>query len=213
MKDYKEQNKPICRTIGNNQNRKVPNSFVTNNKNSSFPHIASTLQRVPYRLLNDNEWSIVQQAISNALAICESNLEHPDEFNAQVGIAFNRRNVSQRTYIPQLTRIYNLLRTLTRNNFIIDENPAEDYCAQVNPSDSNHIIELGTQFWTLSDTGEDSRAGTILHEITHFTDVIGTDDHAYGDEADVQSLLGLSSTLGGNNADTWEHALENSYDS
>ncbi|MFM7694552.1 MAG: M35 family metallo-endopeptidase, partial [Actinomycetota bacterium] len=42
-------------------------------------------------------------------------------------------------------------------------------------------------FWSAAATGTDSRAGTIVHEIMHFTVVAGTHDHAYG-QTDAAAL-------------------------
>jgi len=44
-------------------------------------------------------------------------------------------------------------------------------------------INLCNLFWSAPQSpelGTDSQAGTIVHEISHFTNVAGTDDHAYG---------------------------------
>jgi len=38
-------------------------------------------------------------------------------------------------------------------------------------------------FWTLPGVGYNSRAQTIIHEGTHFIQVLNTEDHAYGQEA------------------------------
>lgn len=164
------------------------------------------IQRDTYNFLNSSDWSTVLYAIITAKDICEYWLQHPNQYNSKAAAAFNRRNVPLRTYIPQLIKIYNVLKNLGYANFRKDN--SGDYCAMVYPTDLNHIIILGADFWTAPNEGRDSKPGILIHEITHFVDVIGTDDYAYGDDADVQSLFGLSSTLGGNNADTWEHFIE-----
>jgi len=41
-------------------------------------------------------------------------------------------------------------------------------------------IYLCNAFWAAPNTGTDSRAGTIIHELSHFTVVAGNDDFAYG---------------------------------
>ncbi|MGA0122713.1 MAG: M35 family metallo-endopeptidase, partial [Gaiellales bacterium] len=38
-------------------------------------------------------------------------------------------------------------------------------------------------FWSAPATGTDSKAGTLVHEMMHFTTVAGTDDHVYGQTA------------------------------
>ena len=50
--------------------------------------------------------------------------------------------------------------------------------AYVYPDDLTHTIFLGSAFWTASDIkrSKDSKAGIILHELTHFEDYYGTTD-------------------------------------
>lgn len=40
-------------------------------------------------------------------------------------------------------------------------------------------ITLCASFWTAPETGTNSRAGTLVHEMSHFTAVAGTLDHVY----------------------------------
>ena len=46
--------------------------------------------------------------------------------------------------------------------------------------DSPYQVYLCGAFWSAPNTGTDSRAGTIIHELSHFTVVAGTNDWAYG---------------------------------
>ncbi|CAE6509038.1 unnamed protein product [Rhizoctonia solani] len=57
-----------------------------------------------------------------------------------------------------------------------------DTYAYVYPSQYGTIYLCG-YFWTAPATGAGSRADTIIHEGTHFTQVLGTDDYAYGQSA------------------------------
>ncbi|WNG17229.1 M35 family metallo-endopeptidase [Cystobacter fuscus] len=63
-------------------------------------------------------------------------------------------------------------------------------------------------FWSAPNTGTDSRAGTLVHEMSHFTVVAGTDDHAYGQSA-AKSLAKSSPTRALDNADNHEYFAEN----
>ncbi|NVJ20805.1 MULTISPECIES: M35 family metallo-endopeptidase [Myxococcus] len=71
-----------------------------------------------------------------------------------------------------------------------------------------YTIHVCRAFWPAPATGQDSKAGTLLHEMSHFTAVADTHDHAYGRVnalamALTQPLLALT------NADTLEYFAEN----
>jgi hypothetical protein len=42
------------------------------------------------------------------------------------------------------------------------------------------VVNLCGAFWRAQDSGTDSKAGTIVHEASHFPGNGGTKDHAYG---------------------------------
>jgi peptidyl-Lys metalloendopeptidase len=58
----------------------------------------------------------------------------------------------------------------------------DDSYAYVYPDYPDHIW-LCKAFWDAPTTGDDSQAGTIVHEQSHFTVNGGTEDFAYGHEA------------------------------
>ena len=66
-------------------------------------------------------------------------------------------------------------------------------------------IDLGRDFWTAPLTGQDSRAGTIVHEMSHL--VAGTGDYAYGPQ-DSQSLAHGNPNHAVTNADSHEYYVE-----
>jgi len=63
-------------------------------------------------------------------------------------------------------------------------------------------------FWSAPLIGTDSKAGTLIHEMSHFTVVADTDDHAYG-QGLAQSLAISNPTLAIDNADSHEYFAEN----
>ncbi|WNG26770.1 peptidase M35 [Cystobacter fuscus] len=79
--------------------------------------------------------------------------------------------------------------------------------AYVYPASPYKIYVCGA-FWNAPNTGTDSRAGTLVHEMSHFTVVAGTDDHAYGQSA-AKSLAKSSPTQALDNADNHEYIAEN----
>jgi len=79
--------------------------------------------------------------------------------------------------------------------------------AYVYPSDSTKTIYLCGAFWTSPNTGYDSKAGTIVHEISHFTSVGGTQDYAYGQSA-CKSLAKSNPKNASKNADNYTYFSE-----
>ena len=69
-------------------------------------------------------------------------------------------------------------------------------------------IYLCGVFWEVDTVGTDSRAGTIVHEVSHFQFVALTDDWAYGQTA-AQALAINDPTSAINNADSHEYFAEN----
>ena len=75
-------------------------------------------------------------------------------------------------------------------------------------SNQPYTIYLCKAFWTAPMTGTDSKAGTLIHEMSHFTVVAGTDDWAYGQSA--ASNLAISDPAKAvDNADSHEYFAEN----
>ncbi|TBU50087.1 metalloprotease [Dichomitus squalens] len=79
--------------------------------------------------------------------------------------------------------------------------------AYVYPDDFGTIYLCGA-FWDAPNTGTDSRAGTLVHEASHFTVNGGTDDHVYGQSA-AKSLAKSNPTEAIDNADNHEYFAEN----
>ncbi len=63
-------------------------------------------------------------------------------------------------------------------------------------------------FWSAPLVGTDSKAGTLIHEMSHFTVVADTDDHVYG-QGLAQSLAISNPTQALDNADNHEYFAEN----
>jgi peptidyl-Lys metalloendopeptidase len=63
-------------------------------------------------------------------------------------------------------------------------------------------------FWSAPLIGTDSKAGTLIHEMSHFTVVADTDDHAYGQTA-ARNLANTNPTNAVDNADNHEYFAEN----
>lgn len=83
----------------------------------------------------------------------------------------------------------------------------DSYYAYVYPNQP-YKIYLCSAFWSAANTGTDSKAGTIVHETSHFTVVADTDDIAYGQSA-AKSLALSNPTQAVKNADSHEYFAEN----
>jgi peptidyl-Lys metalloendopeptidase len=71
-----------------------------------------------------------------------------------------------------------------------------------------YTVYLCNAFWSAPATGTDSKAGTIVHETSHFNVVAGTDDWAYGQSA-AHSLATSNPSRAVDNADSHEYFAEN----
>ena|SRR6185312_12127554 len=68
-------------------------------------------------------------------------------------------------------------------------------------------VHLCGAFWNAPALGTDSKAGTLVHETSHFTVVAGTQDYAYGQTA-CRSLATSQPTKAVHNADSHEYFAE-----
>lgn len=83
----------------------------------------------------------------------------------------------------------------------------QPYYAYVYP-DRPYNIYLCKVFWTAPLAGTDSKAGTLIHEMSHFNIVAATDDVVYG-QAGARELADTDPNLAITNADSHEYFAEN----
>lgn len=83
----------------------------------------------------------------------------------------------------------------------------QSYYAYVYPTQPYQIYVCNA-FWSAPNTGTDSKAGTLIHEMSHFNAVASTDDWAYGQTA-ARSLATSNPTKALDNADSHEYFAEN----
>jgi peptidyl-Lys metalloendopeptidase len=82
-----------------------------------------------------------------------------------------------------------------------------NYYAYVYTSQAYKIYLCGA-FWSAGATGTDSKAGTLVHEMSHFNVVAGTNDNAYGQTA-CKKLAQKNPRKAVDNADSHEYFAEN----
>lgn len=95
----------------------------------------------------------------------------------------------------------------TVNNFYPADPPQDGTYAYVYAGDQEHKIYLDSAFDSAPATGEDSKAGVLAHEMSHFSDVGGTEDHVYGKDG-AQALAQKNPASALNNADNFEYYVE-----
>lgn len=83
----------------------------------------------------------------------------------------------------------------------------QSYYAYVYPTRPYEIF-VCRAFWTAPLTGTDSKAGTLIHEMSHFNAVAGTDDVVYG-QTGAKNLAITDPNGALNNADSHEYFAEN----
>jgi peptidyl-Lys metalloendopeptidase len=84
----------------------------------------------------------------------------------------------------------------------------QNYYAYVYPNQPYNIYVCRV-FWQAPTTGTDSKAGTIIHETSHFNVVAGTDDIVYG-QTGARNLANSDPNRAVQNADSHEYFAENS---
>ncbi|MFP2931470.1 M35 family metallo-endopeptidase [Pyxidicoccus sp. 3LG] len=89
----------------------------------------------------------------------------------------------------------------------IDCGCKKTYYAYVYPAQP-YKIYVCKAFWSAPMTGTDSKGGTLIHELSHFNAVAGTDDHIYG-QSGAKSLAISSPAQALDNADNHEYFAEN----
>ena len=89
----------------------------------------------------------------------------------------------------------------------IDCGCKKNYYAYVYPT-KPYVIYVCKVFWTAPLTGTDSKAGTLIHEMSHFNVVASTNDYVYG-QTNAKSLAISNPNNAVNNADNHEYFAEN----
>ena len=103
---------------------------------------------------------------------------------------------------------YNSIRSAFQSApIVVDCACDEPYYAYVY-ANQPYRIYVCNAFWSAPATGTDSKAGTLVHEMSHFNVVAATDDHVYGQNG-CKNLANSSPNLAVENADSHEYFAEN----
>jgi peptidyl-Lys metalloendopeptidase len=152
--------------------------------------------------------SAVQNAI-DALNDAVTNVLNPgcanDSYERFMGVH------TQERYFIVSSNFNNILDRFNTEEYIIrcnDSGCESGVFAFVYPSDPDHTIYVCDSYWSASVTIDyDSKPGTLIHEMSHFNDVAGTDDHQYGVSGN-EALAISDPCLSVNNADSHEYFIE-----
>lgn len=90
---------------------------------------------------------------------------------------------------------------------VVDCGCNQSYYAYVYPTQP-YKIYVCKAFWSAPMTGTDSKGGTMVHELSHFNIVAGTDDHVYG-QSGAANLALSDPNKAVDNADSHEYFAEN----
>jgi peptidyl-Lys metalloendopeptidase len=73
---------------------------------------------------------------------------------------------------------------LSTKNFeeFVNEKEKRETCAIIYSDDSLYKVKVGDMFWKTGTEGEILRSGTIIHELSHFESIGGTEDVVYGEK-------------------------------
>lgn len=96
---------------------------------------------------------------------------------------------------------------MATEDITVDCKCKQNYYAYVYPNDP-YKIYVCKAFWTAPLIGTDSKAGTLVHEMSHFDVVAGTDDVVYG-QTGAMNLANSSPNDAVRNADSHEYFAEN----
>ncbi|CTP85977.1 protease [Xanthomonas translucens pv. arrhenatheri] len=121
---------------------------------------------------------------------------------------FGAYNASR--YSTASSNFVNIDAAIDQNNGQITINCgcSESSYAYVSPNQPYQIYVCNA-FWSAPLTGTNSKAGTLIHEMSHFSVVAGTSDYAYGQSA-ARSLASSNPARAVKNADNHEYFAENS---
>ena len=120
---------------------------------------------------------------------------------------------TRKTILKRVDNELNLNATIAKDPSAHFQDPEEsnpsrlNRFAYVHPADATHQIFIDTSFRAAATSGEDSRAGTLAHEMSHFDDIAGTRDKIYG----AENALRLAKDKPADamqNADSFEYYVE-----
>lgn len=164
----------------------------------------------------------IEAAIQEQRTMLENKIAEVDKWDdgakASFKKAFGTEDKATRKVVKErMERMLALCKTMTVDNFKPADPSKPNRFAYVYPDDATHTIYLDHAFQRAKSSGQDSRAGVLSHEMSHFSDIGGTLD-AFRDYDDGESVYGPEASralarsrpdLAAKHADSFEYYLEN----
>ncbi|MCY7294175.1 M35 family metallo-endopeptidase [Alteromonas sp. a30] len=173
--------------------------------------ITTQIQGISYTgSCSNTEKNTLSSALQAASSIANNSVsylgnEFGNRYNARYDTWFGNYSSSRwNTVRNNFNAIKNAIDT---KGMTFDCSCNQSYFAYVYPSQP-YKVYFCNAFWNAPLTGTDSKAGTIIHELSHFNIVAGTDDIAYG-QSGAKSLANSSPYSAIQNADSHEYFAEN----
>jgi peptidyl-Lys metalloendopeptidase len=168
----------------------------------------ATVATISYQSCSDTQITQLSTAVADATVYAgkaKSYLKGLTSGSARYTTWFGTYSDANRRTV--LSHFSNERKAFTSQPLVMNCACTGNYYAYVYPNDP-YKIYLCKAFWTAPAKGTDSKAGTLVHEMSHFTVVGGTDDYAYGQAA--AKALAISDPLKAiANADSHEYFAEN----
>jgi len=152
-----------------------------------------------------------QSTIASALSAAQTYASNADAYMARttMGSRYTKWfGTVNSTRVSTIRSHYaNIKSTLATKPINVNCGCSDTSYAYVYPNQP-YTIYVCKAFWSAPLTGTDSKAGTLVHETSHFTVVAGTDDWAYGQSA-AANLAISNPSQAIDNADSHEYFSEN----
>ena len=152
-----------------------------------------------------------QATVTSAMAAGSSMAANSDAYMASgtPGARYNKWfGVNDATRIAKVkTNFSKIKAAFTDQPVTVDCGCKKTYYAYVYPNHPYKIF-VCKAFWSAPMTGTDSKGGTLVHEMSHFTVVAGTDDWVYG-QSGAAALAISDPNKAVDNADSHEYFGEN----
>ncbi|GIE78012.1 peptidase M35 [Actinoplanes philippinensis] len=169
--------------------------------------VAAAAVSITYRGCTTSEQTALKTAVTNAATYSQKSQTWLAANPSGGGAYTTWFGTYSSSRFTRVTSAYSKITSeLTSKTLTLDCTSNEDYYAYVYP-DQPYVIYLCNAFWTAPATGTDSKAGTLIHESSHFTVNGGTDDHAYGQTA-ARQLAASNPANAVDNADNYEYFAE-----
>jgi peptidyl-Lys metalloendopeptidase len=130
---------------------------------------------------NSNQVSQANSAINSAVSECSRAVSCLNSgCDTQYRTWFGAYSDSNWNYVSTAYRnIHNRLYNYAFNGYCNPSGCGDNVYGYVYPTDSTYTVYLCNLFWTIPA----ERVNTIVHEVSHFSSIAGTQDYAYGQTA------------------------------